>query len=88
MGTNGYKKLWKIAWAMWENRNRKEHEDKTLAADAVRKEVETEISLGTQNICKLRGMFLDSEIVKARGNNVSYSRAWVRQVRSVRKREI
>jgi Reverse transcriptase (RNA-dependent DNA polymerase) len=82
------RKLWKIAWNLWENRNKKEHEkDKATADERVKHEVESELLLGTQNIYHLRELYSDLEISKARGSNLSYAKAWLRQVQSIRARE-
>jgi hypothetical protein len=83
------KRLWKIAWHMWDNRNKKEHEgDQSREEERIRAEVEKEIALGTQHILKLEPVFNESELQKARGSNLIYSQAWLRQARSIRAREI
>jgi hypothetical protein len=82
------RKLWMIAWNMWENRNKKEHEeDKLRESEMIQTAVDQEIALGTQNIYNLESNFSDLELERAKGKNSSYSKAWLRQVRSIRARE-
>jgi hypothetical protein len=70
------------------NWNKKEHEsDKATEDERVKNEVESELLLGTQNIYHLQELYSDSEISKAQGSSLSYSKAWLRQVQSIRARE-
>jgi hypothetical protein len=81
------KRLWKIAWSLWENRNLKEHEQDTYReASKLQSQVEEEISVGAEGVPGLAFMFSEGEIEKVRGTNMAYKRAWLRNIKVRRKR--
>jgi hypothetical protein len=75
--------LWKIAWHLWEHRNKKEH-DRDTEREYIELQVaiNAEIDKGSEGIEYSHVLFSDSELSKARGNNLAYKRAWLRNVQA------
>jgi hypothetical protein len=86
MGTACHKKLWQIAWELWQHRNNEEHKDDQEKIQHVQI-IQEEIQLGTENFLKLNKLFEAKEIEKVKSNNSGYMRAWIRLVQAIRKRE-
>jgi hypothetical protein len=79
------RRLWKIAWALWEHRNDKEHtNDKEKEYTELQMAVEEEIAKGWSDLQDADFMFTEDELNKARGKNLAYKRAWLRNVQGRR----
>jgi hypothetical protein len=79
------RKLWKIAWELWQHRNLKEHnQDKEKETERIRIQIATEIEIGHQHINELYQFFKDTEINKLQGSNQGYQLAWLRNVKARR----
>jgi hypothetical protein len=80
------RRLWKIAWHLWENRNKKEHDrDVEREHMALQVAINAEIDKGSEGIADSHVLFSDSELSKARGCNLAYKRAWLRNVQARRR---
>jgi hypothetical protein len=61
------KRIWKIAWEMWENRNKFEDEnDVERTNKTIEERVAEEVELGTQNFIQLWYWFNTNELNKAK----------------------
>jgi hypothetical protein len=81
------RRLWKIAWTMWTNRNKFEHEkDEERQIIQIEEKLQAELEEGTQNIPNLERWFRETEVERAKGS-WRYAKAWMRQVQAIRKRE-
>jgi hypothetical protein len=76
------RKLWMIAWDMWQNRNQKEHEDDANnELEKVRTTIEEEIGKGFEDLKEIdMFMFTEEEIQRVREGNIGYARAWLRNL--------
>jgi hypothetical protein len=82
------RKLWNIAWELWQHRNQKEHaDDKTKAVEQLMTVANREFELGTQNFVTLQKFLGSKEIAKITPGNHQYVRAWIRIVQATRQRE-
>jgi hypothetical protein len=76
------RKLWKIAWSMWEHRNTKEHSnDIENETNTIRAQVDVELARGGEGLYGSAHMFTEQEIEKVKGSNLAYQRAWLRNVK-------
>jgi hypothetical protein len=83
------RKLWMIAWELWQHHNSKEHnDDKTKELARLEREIMSEIEIGTQNISVLQKFFTAKEINKVQGGNHGYKIAWLRSVKAGQKRAL
>jgi hypothetical protein len=80
------RKIWKIAWAMWQHRNQKEHyNDNIKELNELRSKVDLEISKGTQQIRELEILFSNNTLEKVKQGDRGYMTAWLRNVTARRK---
>jgi hypothetical protein len=80
------RRLWKIAWELWQHRNSKEHnDDMTKELARLEREIINEIEIGPQNISVLQKFFTTNEVNKVQGGNQGYKIAWLRNVKAGRK---
>jgi hypothetical protein len=78
------RKLWKIAWEIWQHRNKRSHlQDEQYELERVRSQVSDEIIKGFEEICEDKYLFSDSELEKVQGAGCSmaYAKAWLRNIR-------
>jgi hypothetical protein len=67
------RKLWMIAWELWQHRNQQEHKDDVEKEKAkIQRDVLQEIHIGIGHIEELRKYFLPIELQKVQGNNIAY----------------
>jgi hypothetical protein len=71
------KKLWQIAWNLWDLRNSAEHEhDNAELSDRLNTEITSLIALHPDHS---DGHFHPSELHKLRSAKISYKQAWIKQ---------
>jgi hypothetical protein len=82
------RKLWKIAWSLWQYRNTQEHaKDMDNEWSRLKEAVDAELEVGHQGIVGLDVLFRQQEIEKALRGQHGYTRAWLRNVKTRRQRE-
>jgi hypothetical protein len=83
------RRIWLIAWRLWEKRNNREHkDDKANAVQKLMNDVHNEIQLGPQGINDLMPLFTITNIPKVQNHtHVAYGRAWLRLVHAIRNRD-
>jgi hypothetical protein len=81
------RKLWRIAWTLWEHRNKQAHlHDKANEKDQLQLQVESELVQGTQLISNLETLLSELELERVRGTHSGYIKSWLRNVRARRRR--
>jgi hypothetical protein len=81
------RKLWKISWALWENRNEEEHKsDQDNHLKQLLRQVDKEIDMGTQGHQQLKKWFSRNMIEKVRKGTAGYISCWLRSLSMIRTR--
>jgi predicted Ser/Thr protein kinase len=77
------RKLWKIAWDIWQHRNHQEHcDDKQKEWERIQQEVQLEIQKGNEGIVDTAFMFMEDEIEKVKDGHMAYAKAWLRNLKA------
>ena len=81
------RKLWKIAWDLWMNRNEEAHRhDDQQELDDLLAQVTDEIQIGTQGYIALQTWFHPTEIRRVQQGDKAYIHSWINAVRARRSR--
>jgi hypothetical protein len=79
------RKLWMIAWEMWQHRNQRENKDDSQRElETLLQEVKKENEIGTHNIRELNILFSNREIAKVLEGTQGYARTWLRNIKARR----
>jgi hypothetical protein len=75
------RKLWRIAWEIWQHRNEKEHDnDIGKEKEKLIQKVNEEIERGMDGAIDIANMLEENEIQKVLLGNVGYIRGWLRNL--------
>jgi hypothetical protein len=81
------RKLWIIAWDLWQNRNNEEHQnDEENERQRLLEEVEKEIQLGTEGYTTMEIFFSQLAVDKVRKGHTAYITLWLQSVQIRRER--
>ena len=81
------RKLWLIAWALWQHRNEEAHKnDQSQLMETLHLKVQEEIDIGTQGYQELQPWFSHEETTRVLNGNHIYITCWLNAVRARRER--
>ena len=82
------RKLWKIAWDIWDHRNQEAHKhDTQLEMDNLLRQAQNEIEIGARGQQDLQHFLSQEEQYKVLRGNAQYIQCWLRSVQARRSRE-
>ena len=82
------RKLWKIAWEIWQHRNNEAHKnDSAIQLEELIQQARRETEKGTQGILSLQVLMSSDETDRVFKGTSAYIQSWLRAVQARRNRE-